>query len=98
VARHSRKKPRAGPRCAERGCTRLLRRGGRARIGRTRTASARSTVSGGGKMGSGNGSNVRTMRTRFPPGRKGGEQQQGKSLGLGLGVRARVRTAYPARA
>jgi hypothetical protein len=43
---------------------------GRARIGRTRIASARSTVSGGWKMGSRNGLNVRTMRTRFPPGRK----------------------------
>jgi hypothetical protein len=34
-------------------------------------------------MGSGNGSNVRTMRTRFPPGRKAGEPQQENRLGLG---------------
>ncbi len=39
-------------------------------------------------MGSRNGSNVRTMRTRFPPGRKGGEQQQENSLRLSLGLRS----------
>jgi hypothetical protein len=37
-------------------------------------------------MGSGNGLNVRTMRTKFPLGRKGGEPEQENSLGLGLGV------------
>ncbi len=39
-------------------------------------------------MGSRNGSNVRTMRTKFPPVSKGGEQQHKKALGLGLGVRS----------
>jgi hypothetical protein len=34
--------------------------------------------------GLGNGSNVRTMRTRFPPGRKSGEQQQENTLGLAI--------------
>jgi hypothetical protein len=37
-------------------------------------------------MASGNGSNVRTMRTRFPPGRKSGEQQQENSQGPVLGL------------
>ena len=39
-------------------------------------------------MGSRNGSNVRTMRTRFPRGRKDGEQQQENRLRLSLGVRS----------
>ena len=61
-------------------------------------ASARSTVSGGRKMGSRNGSNVRTMRTRFPRGRKGGEQQQENSLRLSLGLRSQGAHGFPAEA
>ena len=57
----------------------LLRRG----------LSLRKTVSGDRKMGSRNGLNVRTMRTRFPLGRKGGAPQQENRLGLGLGMRTK---------
>ena len=55
-------------------------------------------------MGSRNGLNVLTMRTKFPPGRKGAEPQQENSLGLILGVRSQnpltrrhlaVPTPYP---
>ncbi len=46
----------------------------------------RFALAGFGSSGSGNGLNVRTMRTEFPPGRKGGEPQQENRLGLGLGM------------
>ncbi len=47
-------------------------------------------LAGFGSSGSGNGLNVRTMRTEFPPGRKGGEPQQENRLGVGLGMVSQV--------
>jgi hypothetical protein len=46
-------------------------------------------------MGSRNGSNVRTMRTKFSPGRKDGEQQEEKNLELGPDVRSQGAHGFP---
>jgi hypothetical protein len=48
----------------------------------------RFALAGFGSSDSGNGLNVRTMRTRFAPGRKGGEPQQENGLGLDRGMRS----------